>query len=257
MENVIQPAENRSFPVKSGWGENDFVDLALHELDAPFRKFLVLTDRLAEKFSIISKDKDAAIYLERITSCAKEIRMLIDDLYLLSGVEAAETENIPCDMEEVALLAMKQIEELIREKNAAIQIQALPVLCGNKQLFILLFRNLMENALKFSDKNIAPEINITAAKVELPQKTSLKLDENRSYQKIIIADNSIGIDTADMERIFQPFVRLHGKSDFRGHGLGLAICRRIMDVHKGVIYCEAGQQGGTQFIFILPEHDNS
>jgi signal transduction histidine kinase len=149
--------------------------------------------------------------------------------------------------------ALQELPAAIKEKQAVIATLTLPVIEGNRDQFRLLFKNLLENSIKFSKKDRAPQINIDSAILTAEEKRELDLDDNLPYYRIEIDDNGIGFKTENAQKIFHPFVRLHGKSQFPGNGIGLAICRKIMEIHHGIIYAEGRENEGSRFILILPE----
>jgi signal transduction histidine kinase len=231
----------------------DFVDLAAHELDAPLRKLSLLTERLTNKFAEVAQDKDIQSYLERMHHCIKDMRSLIDELSVLGGVVSDNHQYTPCNIE---TLIKRVLETLIPvpSKIPIVTISTLPVLGGNEEQFILLFRNLLDNAIKFSKTDAPAEIYIQSSELSIAEKEFFSLQQEKKYHKIEIADKGIGFKKEDAEKIFKPFVRLHGKSKFPGSGIGLAICKKIIENHGGIIYAESHEVDGSQFIIILPEN---
>ena len=124
---------------------------------------------------------------------------------------------------------------------------------GDAEQYCCLFKNLLENAIKFSKKDSVPNIQIRSSVVSPEEKDQFNLEGDRLYYKIEITDNGIGFKKDYTEKIFRPFVRLHGKSQFPGNGMGLAICKKIMNVHHGIIYAESLENEGARFTLVLPE----
>jgi signal transduction histidine kinase len=116
-----------------------------------------------------------------------------------------------------------------------------------------LFKNLIENAAKFRKREGKAAINIRSEELAKDEQSHLKLPAGERYYKITVEDNGIGFDQQWAQKIFEPFVRLHGKSEFPGNGLGLAISKRIAENHKGIIYAESQKDIGSRFIVILPQ----
>jgi signal transduction histidine kinase len=116
-----------------------------------------------------------------------------------------------------------------------------------------LFRNLLENAIRFSKKDNPPDIQVSAQAVTGKEKNSYGLQKDTNYFKITCSDNGIGFRQEYAEKIFRPFVRLHGKSEFPGNGIGLALVRSIVDNHRGIIYAESAENEGARFILLLPQ----
>lgn len=228
----------------------DFTDLAVHDLDAPLRKLSVLVEMLTTK---VAADKDIQGYIERIEHCVSDMRSLIDDLSILGKITSDNTEFVPCAIDEVIRQALQEMPAAIKEKNAVITTVSLPTIEGDPGQFSRLFMILLENAIKFSKGDTSPEIHIQASLLSSKEKDPWQLPDDRAYYKIEIDDNGIGFKNEYAEKIFRPFIRLHGKSQFPGNGIGLAICNKIMDIHHGIIYAEGRENEGAKFVLILPE----
>jgi len=231
---------------------SDFVEAAAHDLHAPLRKLSVLIDRVFTKHADEFSD-DAKEYITRIDTCIEEMRLLIDGLSELARVDGHAIEETNCDLNEVVSRAEDMLSEEISEKQAKIGVNRLPVVKGNCVQFQQLFKNLLENAIKFTDKDMLPVICISAELVGRDEKMFYKLPLDKKYYKIEVSDNGIGFNQVNAEKIFEPFVRLHSKSEYEGSGLGLSICKKITDKHHGIIYAEAEENKGSRFTLILPE----
>jgi light-regulated signal transduction histidine kinase (bacteriophytochrome) len=231
---------------------SDFVEAAAHDLHAPLRKLSVLIDRVfikhADQF-----DEGAKEYVSRIESCIAEMQSLIDDLTELAKADINSESITACDLNLIVKHAMETMSDEIDRKQAWIRIGSLPLLHGNEIQYRQLFKNLLENAIKFSKKNETVKIDLQAEAVTRDEKNIFHLPEEKNYYKIIISDNGIGFNNAYAEKIFEPFVRLHSKSDYEGNGLGLSICKKIVANHNGIIYAEGNEEAGSRFILILPE----
>ena len=116
-----------------------------------------------------------------------------------------------------------------------------------------LFTNIINNAIKFHKENIAPKIIIETNVLSENEKLQYELKQNETYYKVQITDNGIGFENEYAMRIFQVFQRLHGKSEYPGSGIGLAICKKIMEHHHGIIYAENIPDTGARFTFIIPQ----
>jgi len=231
---------------------SDFVEAAAHDLHAPLRKLSILIERLftkhGEQFSA-----DAQEYVARINTCVDEMRSLIDGLMELAKAEAHTFAFVDCDLNAIVHQTLDMMNEEIKEKHAVIEINTLPVIQGNPVQYRQLFKNLFENAVKFNRKNVAPGICISSEAVGKDEKIFLHLPLNKNYYKIEVSDNGIGFNQVNAEKIFEPFVRLHPKSEYEGSGLGLSICKKIADNHDGIIYAEGNENTGSRFTLILPE----
>jgi len=231
---------------------SDFVEAAAHDLHAPLRKLSILIDRVftkhAEQFPA-----DAQEYVTRINSCIEEMRLLIDGMTELAKAEVHAFAFVDCDLNIIIQQTLDVMNEEIKEKNAKIEVNPLPVIKGNHVQYQQLFKNLLENAIKFSRKDGSPAICISCEAMKRDEKFFFKLPLNKEYYKIEISDNGIGFNQVNAEKIFEPFVRLHSKSEYEGSGLGLSICKKIADNHDGIIYAEGEENKGSRFTLILPE----
>ena len=233
---------------------SEFIDIAVHDLQAPLRKLSVLIERLTTKYTDVSEnDTEAEEWVTRINGCITNMRSLIDGLSELAGVTADSMKCGPCDISEIVNEVLRELDPVIKEKKAVIIESALPIIEGDAIQLKQLFKNILENAIRFSKKNIPPEVDISWCKLTDEEKNISALQQTKQYYKIEILDNGIGLGQEYAEKIFQPFVRLNGKSAFAGNGLGLAICKRIVDKHQGILYAEGIENTGTRFTLIIPE----
>jgi signal transduction histidine kinase len=141
----------------------------------------------------------------------------------------------------------------IEETKASITSEELPVVEAQAPQLKQLFTNVLSNALKFRTPNVAPEITIHCSHVPAREADKLNLGRDNKYYKIWIKDNGIGFEPEYAQRIFQIFQRLHGKAEYPGSGIGLAICKKIVDYHNGVMYANGQLHEGTTITIILPE----
>jgi len=231
---------------------SDFVEAAAHDLHAPLRKLSVLIDRVftkhTEQFSA-----DAKEYVTRINSCIEEMRSLIDGLTELARTDAHTFAFVDCDLNIIVHQTLDMMNEEIKEKYAKIEVNPLPVMKGNYVQYQQLFKNLLENAIKFTRKDVSPEVCVSSERIGEDEKIFFNLPLNKKYYKIEISDNGIGFNQVNAKKIFEPFVRLHSKSEFEGSGLGLSICKKIADNHDGIIYADGDENKGSRFTLILPE----
>jgi light-regulated signal transduction histidine kinase (bacteriophytochrome) len=228
----------------------EFIDMAVHDLDAPLRKLSLLIGMFIEK---LTPDKDTQVYIERIENCVGDMRSLIDDLSVLAKVTSGKREHTSFKLENIIQQSLRELPLASKEREAVVNMQALPVIEGDADQYCCLFKNLLDNAIKFSKKDSVPEIEIRSSVLKPEEKVLLDLSDDRSYYKIEITDNGIGFKKDYSEKIFRPFVRLHGKSQFPGSGMGLAICKKIMNIHHGLIYAESLENEGARFTLVLPE----
>lgn len=233
---------------------DEFLELAVHDLDSPVRKLFLLTDRLKERSSELEVPADLLPYIERVSNCAADIRSLIDDLHLLTGITHYGARFFPCDMNIMIQDVLQELSDLVKQKDAIIQVDPLPVPEGDKRLLSLLLKNLLRNALVFSRDNVPPLIEIRSSEIPAAEVNELQLLTGKIYYRVDITDNGVGIKKEDHEKIFDPFVKLYSKALFPGNGMGLAMCRKIMDVHHGVLFAAANGEEGSVFSFIIPQN---
>lgn len=218
-----------------------FATIAAHDLQEPLRTILTFTDLTDRRFGS-TLDPDARDYLLRVAGAASRMRALIEDLLLYARIGQVERQFERVDLNRVAQEAMANIEPLIIETGARIEMGELPVVMGNEQGLQQLFTNLLSNAMKYKLAD-APYVRVEA--------------QQREREWIIaVADNGKGIDPANHERIFELFRRLEGR-DVSGTGLGLAICARIVDVHGGRIWVRSALGKGATFYFTMPVRTSS
>ena len=231
---------------------SDFVEAAAHDLHAPLRKLSVLVDRVftkhTEQFSA-----DAKEYVTRINTCIEEMRSLVDGLTELAKADAHTSAIVDCDLNLIVQQTLDVMNEEIKEKRAKIEVNPLPIVKGSYIQYRQLFKNLLENAIKFNNKEISPDICISSEPIGKYEKSFFNLPSDKKYYKIEVGDNGIGFNQVNAEKIFEPFVRLHPKVEYEGSGLGLSICKKIVDNHHGIIYAEGDEDKGSRFTLILPE----
>jgi signal transduction histidine kinase len=232
---------------------NEFIDIAAHDLDAPLRKLSVLIERLTGKFKNALTGNDIHEYITRINTSLDNMRSLIDGLALLSQIISDKKEYNSCNIEVIVQQTLADLQPIIKEKKAVITTSTLPLIEGDAKQYSQLFKNLLDNAIKFSKEDTSLVIDIRSVNVTGEEKSYFNLQPERPYYKIEISDNGIGFKQDFAENIFRPFVRLHGNSRFAGSGLGLAICKKIVENHGGIIYAEGRENSGSCFALILPQ----
>lgn len=220
----------------------EFTYIASHDLKEPLRKIIAFGDLLnLTKSSIDSK---ASEYISRMQDAANRMMSLVDDLLQLSRVGTDAQEFKLTDLNEVVDRVVQDLEPAIVEKRASIKVDDLPSLMIKPPQMQQVFQNLIANALKFNDKEV-PDIHITST--PLPAG-----DYAGEYYRIFVKDNGIGFDQEYSERIFEAFQRLHGRAVYSGSGIGLAICKKIVEMHNGTISATGEKGKGATFIIDLP-----
>ena len=228
---------------------SEFIELAVHDLDSPLRKLSMLMDRITSKYEDMT-DKDTQAYVLRSRACLSDMRSLIENLSVLASLNISKLNKVPCDLERIVQTALKDMAP--GENNESMTMGSMPTVEGDINQYRQLFRSLLENAFKFRKKGAAAGVEIFSALATDVVKKLHNLPVNKTYYQITIADNGIGFREEYAVKIFQPFVRLNGKSEYPGSGIGLAISKKIVENHGGIMYAEGDENVGSRFILLLP-----
>lgn len=238
---------------KSNRNLQEFTRAASHDLKEPIRKVDFFIDRL--KLSLSNKmDKEEKILFDRVESATNRMRLLIDDLLQYSHLSHSQREQEKVDLNDKIRLILSDLELLVREKHARVEVGNLPVVKGHRRQLQQLFQNLISNALKYNQPGIAPFVKIQS-KIITGKKVSFALPVEAASQEfhlIEVCDNGIGFDQNDAERIFNVFTRLHGNKEYPGTGIGLSIAKKVVENHRGYIYAKSEQGKGACFSILLP-----
>jgi signal transduction histidine kinase len=224
---------------RSNQSLQDFASIASHDLQEPLRKIITFGDRLRSKLSDV--DEQGIDYMERMQKAAQRMQGFIDDLLLYSRVSSKSKALESVDFREMISQVIEDLDIRISQTRGAVVVEDLPVLQADLFQMRQLFQNLIGNALKYHRDQVPPNIVVHSS------------SKNNGFWEIIVEDNGIGFDEKYKERIFKPFERLHGRSAFEGSGMGLAICKKIVDLHGGDIAVESIPEKGTTFKITLPE----
>ncbi len=230
----------------------EFAYAAAHDLQEPLRKIYTFSERLRQKQNQ-SNEKDVNNYLDRILATATNMRALIDSLLEFSGLTHVESSFEYINLIDLIEEAKAEVGIKAQGKHISFSKDQLPVVEVIRTEMRQLFINLFSNALKFQQKETEPEIHVTFTYLPAEVKDQLKLHRSIPYVKITVKDNGIGFEPEFAEKIFQPFKRLHGKAEYPGSGIGLSICRKIVEHHRGLIYAESSTGEGATFTIIIPE----
>jgi len=214
-----------------------FTYIASHDLQEPLRTLTTYTQLINEEYAG-KLNADGNQYIEFISGSATRMRALVSALldYTLLGKEAVMT-SVDCNR--IVSEVIADMSDMIRKSDARIRFQKLPVLNGFETELRLLFQNLINNAVKFQDKVIQPEIKISAK-------------QRPDDWLFSIEDNGIGIEEKDREKIFTIFKRMQNRHEYEGTGIGLAHCKKVVELHGGRIYVESNPVRGSVFLFTIP-----
>jgi signal transduction histidine kinase len=214
-----------------------FAYVASHDLQEPLRMISSFLSKLDQNYSGQLDDK-AKKYIHFAVDGANRMRSLIIDLLEYSHVGEAESKLENIDLNDLLKDVQQMNRDMITAKSATITTENLPLLLGYRVPLIQLFTNLLQNALKYSKEGVAPHIEI-------------KAKEMKTHFEIAFSDNGIGIDSDYFDKIFIIFQRLHSSSEYGGTGIGLAIVKKVVDMHGGTIKVESSVGVGTTFVFTI------
>ena len=226
-----------------------FAFMASHDLQEPLRKIRTFSDRLQLKYKELL-DLEGKTTIARIQKASERMQLLINDILTFSKVAVEDGLFVQSDLNKLVSEVLSDMEEEVNEKKARISVDQLPAMVVNPGLIRPLFHNLISNALKYSKKNIEPIITIHSEISPVINGTSK--EANHKYCRIFIEDNGIGFDQKYSEQIFGMFKRLHLNTEFEGTGIGLALCKKIVEKHNGYISARSKINEGSTFIISLP-----
>ena len=223
-----------------------FAYVASHDLQEPLRKVQAFGDRLKAKYSELM-DEQGRDYMERMQGATRRMRAMIDDLLSLSRIQTRAQPFVSVDLGDVARDAASDWEMRIEQTGGRVEIGDLPIIDADPSQLRQLFGNLISNALKFKQDGVTPVVKIYSKPVDREDETG-----SVGQCEIIVEDNGIGFDEKFAARIFNPFERLHGRSQYEGTGIGLSICKRIVERHGGNLIAQGEPDRGAKFIITLP-----
>lgn len=234
-----QLVEN-NFQLKSTIEELDrFAYVASHDLQEPLRKILVFSDKIQTRYKD-AVDNELHRSLEKIVKASERMQHLINDLLRFSRETSNSEDFILIPLNHLLNEVLVDMEVDIEKSSAHVQVDSLPEIWGIPSQMRQLFQNLISNALKFRKPGEAPQVRIYSG------------SNGTTHHRIIVQDNGIGFDSKYADEIFMVFKRLHSYHEYEGSGVGLSICKKILERHNGMIYAESKPGNGTQFIIDLP-----
>ena len=227
----------------------EFATVASHDLQEPLRKIQAFGNRLHARCASALDDQGKE-YLDRIIKSAVRMRTLINDTLTFAKITVNTRDLDVVDLNCIARDVLSDLESLLQDNGGTVELGDLPAIEADSVQVRLLFQNLIGNALKFHRAGVAPVVRISAQRVPAVQVRNAPVGPE--WNEISVSDNGIGFDEIHVERIFQVFQRLHGRSHYEGTGMGLAICRKIVEWHKGEITARSTPGEGSVFLVRLP-----
>jgi signal transduction histidine kinase len=225
----------------------EFAFVASHDLQEPLRKIRAFGDRLQQKFST-QLGETGSDYVVRMQAASERMSALIDDLLSFSRVTTKQRPFVNVDLNEVMRRVMDDLDYAIEETSAQLHIDPLPTIDADASQIAQVFMNLIANSLKFHLLDARPIITVTSeVKVVSPI-----VDDKRHWCCLRFADQGIGFEAQYAERVFSLFQRLHGRDEYSGTGIGLALCRKIIERHGGTITAQSEPGEGAVFTIYLP-----
>ena len=219
-----------------------FAHVASHDLKEPIRKIKIFSSLLQEEFNDTFND-NARLYLSKIQGATERMLLMMEGVLSYAALDGYQQGLEELDLNEILHSVETDLELVIQKRKAVVHIDRMPKIQGYRILIYQLFYNLISNALKFSRTDIIPQIRILYQPVVIDQK---------DFAQFRIVDNGIGFDPKYAERIFHTFARLNAREDYEGTGLGLSLCKKIVNRHQGILKATGIPNQGAEFIVELP-----
>jgi len=226
-----------------------FAFVSSHDLKEPIRKIHTFSDWLLLRETQNLSERGSK-YLQRISSSAKRLNMLIDDILLLTEIHSDAKKDIGVNLNEILQSARVDMATVIEEKKVRIESETLPILTANANQLFYLFKNLLDNSIKFGQETYSPHVVIRSTLVD-SNSDKYVVDGNK-YYKISFEDNGVGFDPRYRKKIFAVFQQLKEIKEIPGSGMGLAICKKVMENHEGFISAESEPGKGSVFCCYFP-----
>ncbi len=237
---------------KSNDALSEFAYTASHDLQEPLRKIEAYGNRLKKSLGK-NLEENSSRYLDKLIHSTLRMSNLVDDVLTLSRLSSSKEEKQAINLNELMAEIEDDMEETIQSAKAIIKVD-LPEITGSKTQWRQLLQNLIGNAIKFRDKNRQAVIEISYTNTTKLEKKDFLLKPNINYYTICVKDNGLGFDQKFENIIFSPFKRLVGHTEFPGTGIGLAICKKVVENHNGHIRVESQEGKGTAFYLYIPKN---
>lgn len=229
-----------------------FAFAASHDLQAPLRKVQAFGDLLKAKFGE-ALGAEGGDYLDRMCASAARMELLIQDLLEFSRVATRTRPLTRVSLTSIAQAALENLSARIEESAGVVEIGELPAIDGDRAQLERMLQNLISNGLKFHKPGVPPRVTVSAELI--PEAASMDTSGPVDMRcELSVRDEGIGLDPAHAERVFGVFQRLHGRDDYPGTGIGLALCRKIAERHRGSIRVESKEGAGATFVVRLPQN---
>jgi signal transduction histidine kinase len=252
MENVQKKLEVKVAELAKAYEEvEQFSYVASHDLQEPLRKISAFGRRLKDQCGTILQP-DCALYLDRMLDGAGRMQTLIENLLTLSQTKHKTDYFRSTDLNEIIAEVITDLEDAITEKVAVINHSLLPVIDAIPTQMHQLLLNILSNSLKFAKADTNAVIYVSSELLTGLQKNEYGLDLHQEYVHLLLEDNGIGFEMEFADAIFMPFKRLHGRSEYQGTGIGLAICKKVVQNHKGLIWAVSSPGDGAALHIVLP-----
>lgn len=235
---------------RSNYDLQQFASVASHDLQEPLRKIHMFSKLIRDKHSP-ELSESATFYLDKIMQASNRMKSMIRNILNLSKLSAEKSQFLPTDLKTILTELIDDFEITIREKDAEVHIGNFPVIEVIPEQIRQVLMNILSNAFKFARPNVKPVIKVNAVRIAEKSFDSPE-QEDGPFCKISIADNGIGFDDQFKDTIFILFHRLHSKDKYEGTGIGLAITKKIVEKHNGLITAKGADGAGATFEIILP-----
>ena len=240
-EDITNLKEKEENLIRSNQELEQFAFIASHDLKAPLRHIKNNVEVLNEEIPAEHLNEDVKMSMDIINSSVIKMKNLIDDLLSYSTVNKSEVDFETSNLNELLTETLAIFTNQIKDCNAQLVTPELPTISCNANLMLKLFQNLIGNAIKYRNQQAPLQIKMTS-------------EESKDFWKFSVMDNGIGIPSDKLSYVFEIFKRLHKSQEYKGTGIGLAICKKIVEQHKGEIWVESEQGKGSNFIFTISKH---